>query len=162
MFLGVRFVRGCRDRIVHPLHWNRSSMKRTTLGYAALVSAALVTVSGLTATAAPPAAADSSASPDRADTLSLAAAQAGTFSSALGLSSQEQLVVKDVVTDPDGTRHFRYDRTFDGLRVVGGDLVVHQTKAGSISSVARATDASLAVSTKPAIPAATAASSARV
>jgi Zn-dependent metalloprotease len=137
-------------------------MNRTTLGRAALVSAALVTASGLTATAAPSAAADSSASLDRTGTLSLAASQAGMVSSALGLSSQEQLVVKDVVTDPDGTRHLRYDRTFDGLRVVGGDLVVHQTKAGSISSVDRATDAALAVSTTPAISAATASSSARV
>jgi len=137
-------------------------MNRTTLAYAAFVSVALVTVSGFTATTAPQAAADSSVLPDRASTLSLAASQAGTVSSALGLSSQEQLVVKDVVTDPDGTRHFRYDRTFDGLRVVGGDLVVHQTKAGSITSVDRATDAVLAVSTKPAISAATAASSARV
>ena len=137
-------------------------MNRTTLGYAALVSAALVTVSGLTATAAPRAAADSSASLDRTGTLSLAAAQAGTVSTALGLSSQEQLVVKDVVTDPDGTEHVRYDRTFDGLRVVGGDMVVHQSKTGAISSVDRATDAALTVSTTPAIPAATAASTARV
>ncbi|WNV86508.1 M4 family metallopeptidase [Umezawaea sp. Da 62-37] len=126
-------------------------MKRMTLGYAALVSAALVTVSGLTATAAPQSAADSSATLDRTGTLSLAASQTGMVSSALGLSSQEQLVVKDVVTDPDGTRHFRYDRTFDGLRVVGGDLVVHQTKAGDLASVDRATEAKLDVSTKPAI-----------
>ncbi|MFD9738576.1 M4 family metallopeptidase [Umezawaea sp. NPDC059074] len=137
-------------------------MNRMTLGYAALVSAALVTVGGLSATAAPQSAADSSATLDRAGTLSLAASQAGLVSTALGLSSQEQLVVKDVVTDPDGTKHFRYDRTFNGLRVVGGDLVVHQSKTGAIASVDRATDAALAVSTKPAIPAATAASSARV
>jgi hypothetical protein len=71
-------------------------MNRTTLGYPALVSAALVTASGLTATAAPSAAADSSASLDRTGTLGLAASQAGVVSSALGLSRQEQLVVKDV------------------------------------------------------------------
>ncbi|HEX6345556.1 M4 family metallopeptidase [Umezawaea sp.] len=136
-------------------------MKRTTLGYAALVSAALVTVSGLTATAAPPTSTPSAA-PDRESTLSLAASQAGAVRSALGLSGQEQLVVKDVVTDPDGTRHVRYDRTLDGLRVVGGDMVVHRSGTGAISSVDRATDAALTVSTTPAIPAATAASSARV
>jgi Zn-dependent metalloprotease len=122
-------------------------MNRMTLGYAALVSAAVVTVSGLTATAAPQAAPEL----DRAGTLSLAASQAAMVSSALGLSSQEQLVVKDVVTDLDGTKHLRYDRTFDGLRVVGGDLVVHQAKAGKIDSVDRATDAKLAVSTTPSI-----------
>jgi Zn-dependent metalloprotease len=131
-------------------------MNRMTLGYAALVSAAVVTVSGLTATAAPQAAPEL----DRAGTLSLAASQAAMVSSALGLSSQEQLVVKDVVTDPDGTKHLRYDRTFNGLRVVGGDLVVHQAKAGGISSVDRATDAKLALSTTPAIAAPLAADSA--
>ncbi len=33
--------------------------------------------------------------------------------------------------DHDGTRHARLNRTYRGLPVVGGDLVVHQTKAGA-------------------------------
>ena len=46
---------------------------------------------------------------------------------ALGLASGEQLVVRDVVKDPDGTEYVRYDRTYNGLKVVGGDLIVKRT-----------------------------------
>ncbi|KGN38760.1 M4 family metallopeptidase [Knoellia subterranea] len=49
---------------------------------------------------------------------------------ALGLSADEKLVVTSVVTDPDGTQHIRYNRTFKGLRVIGGDLVLEK-KNGS-------------------------------
>ena len=36
--------------------------------------------------------------------------------------------MRNVVTDADGTQHVRYDRTFKGLRVVGGDLIVEKTQ----------------------------------
>jgi Zn-dependent metalloprotease len=67
----------------------------------------------------------------------VAAAQSGADRdrTALGLSSNEKLVVKDVVTDRDGTQHVRYDRTFKGLRVLGGDLVVDKATSGSIRQV---------------------------
>jgi Zn-dependent metalloprotease len=45
---------------------------------------------------------------------------------ALGLGSGEVLKVRDVVKDADGTEHVRYDRTFNGLPVRGGDLIVTQ------------------------------------
>ena len=51
---------------------------------------------------------------------------------ALRLDSREQLKVKDVVTDRDGSTHVRYERTFAGLRVIGGDFVVHRTGAGAV------------------------------
>ncbi|MBX7548148.1 M4 family metallopeptidase [Streptomyces sp. NPDC004232] len=47
----------------------------------------------------------------------------------LGLGAQEKLVVKDVVKDNDGTVHTRYERTYAGLPVLGGDLVVHTPPA---------------------------------
>ncbi|HEY4571225.1 MAG TPA: M4 family metallopeptidase, partial [Kribbella sp.] len=47
----------------------------------------------------------------------------------LGLGAKEKLVVKDVVKDNDGTLHTRYERTYDGLPVLGGDLVVHTPPA---------------------------------
>jgi len=49
---------------------------------------------------------------------------------ALGLSADEKLVATSVVTDPDGTQHVRYNRTFKGLRVIGGDLVLEKSKSG--------------------------------
>ncbi|WP_225830417.1 M4 family metallopeptidase [Streptomyces sp. NK08204] len=47
----------------------------------------------------------------------------------LGLGAKEKLVVKDVVKDNDGTLHTHYERTYDGLPVLGGDLVVHTPSA---------------------------------
>ncbi|MHA5052142.1 M4 family metallopeptidase [Streptomyces sp. SD15] len=56
----------------------------------------------------------------------------------LGLGAKEKLVVKDVVKDQDGTLHTRYERTYAGLPVLGGDLVVHTPPAsvatGTVSS----------------------------
>ena len=37
----------------------------------------------------------------------------------------------DTIVDADGTSHVRMNRTYHGLEVVGGDLVVHQTRAGA-------------------------------
>lgn len=56
----------------------------------------------------------------------------------LGLGSQEKLVVKDVVQDNDGTTHTRYERTFAGLPVLGGDLVVKASESGAMRSVTKA------------------------
>ncbi|WP_237700602.1 M4 family metallopeptidase [Janibacter sp. HTCC2649] len=54
---------------------------------------------------------------------------------ALGLSADEKLVVKSILTDKDGTQHIRYDRTFKGLRVIGGDLVLAKSKSGAKKDV---------------------------
>jgi len=127
-------------------------MKRMTLGYcAALVSVTLVGVSGLAANATP--VLRTAAQSD----LQLAGERADQVGAALGLSSQEQLVVKDVVSDPDGTKNLRYTRTYGGLRVVGGDVVVQQSKNGATTGVFRSTDAKLDLSTSPGIAAPSAA-----
>ncbi|MFK4085134.1 M4 family metallopeptidase [Kribbella sp. NPDC020789] len=52
----------------------------------------------------------------------------------LGLGDGGDLVVRDVVVDGDGSSHVRFDRTYQGLPVVGGDVVVHQDKAGKARS----------------------------
>ncbi|MFJ2174977.1 M4 family metallopeptidase [Streptomyces sp. NPDC087851] len=61
----------------------------------------------------------------------------------LGLGAQEKLVVRDVVQDVDGTTHTRYERTYQGLPVLGGDLVVAASKAGATQSVSKASKAAL-------------------
>ncbi|MFF9911535.1 M4 family metallopeptidase [Streptomyces sp. NPDC013457] len=61
----------------------------------------------------------------------------------LGLGAQEKLVVRDVVQDRDGTTHTRYERTYAGLPVLGGDLVVQETKAGVTQGVTKASRAEL-------------------
>ncbi|WP_367320700.1 M4 family metallopeptidase [Streptomyces sp. HUAS ZL42] len=73
----------------------------------------------------------------------------------LGLGTQEALVVRDVVKDADGTVHTRYERTYAGLPVLGGDLVVDTAKSGRTEGVVKATRAAIKVaSLTPAVTAA--------
>ncbi|MFD8813834.1 M4 family metallopeptidase [Streptomyces sp. NPDC059627] len=75
--------------------------------------------------------------------LKSAATDAPDTARILGLGTREKLVVKDVAQDADGTTHTRYERTYAGLPVLGGDLVVHDN-AGRLT-VSRATKAALAL-----------------
>ena len=71
---------------------------------------------------------------------------------ALRLGDQESLVVRDVVVDANGAEHVRYDRTYAGLRVIGGDLVVHESPAGDVRTVSWASpDRIVVAGTTPAI-----------
>ena len=87
------------------------------------------------------AAASSSAAPDpgrddaRATAISRAQANAARHAGATGLGSGQALEVLDVVLDRDGGSHVRFERTYHGLEVVGGDLVVHQRADGSYRSL---------------------------
>jgi Zn-dependent metalloprotease len=45
---------------------------------------------------------------------------------AVRAAAQDQFVVRDTIRDADGTEHVRFERTFRGLPVIGGDVVVHQ------------------------------------
>ncbi|MFJ9605564.1 M4 family metallopeptidase [Kitasatospora sp. NPDC101176] len=86
----------------------------------------------------------------RAALIASANQQSAPLAQTLGLSSDEKLVTKDVVQDADGTRHLRYERTLNGLPVLGGDLVVHQSATGATKGVDRASSASLSgVGTTP-------------
>ncbi|MDX2540315.1 M4 family metallopeptidase [Streptomyces sp. WI04-05B] len=71
----------------------------------------------------------------------------------LGLGAKEKLVVKDVTKDADGTVHTRYERTYAGLPVLGGDLVVHTPPAakatGTVSSTFNTRRAISVASTTP-------------
>ncbi|MFD3851433.1 M4 family metallopeptidase [Streptomyces microflavus] len=58
---------------------------------------------------------------------------------ALGLGTKKALVVKNVVKDNDGTLHTRYERTYSGLPVLGGDLVVHTAPASKASGTVATT-----------------------
>ncbi|GLW52227.1 M4 family metallopeptidase [Kitasatospora phosalacinea] len=63
----------------------------------------------------------------------------------LGLGPDERLLPKDVLVDNDGARHVRYDRTYRGLPVVGGDLVVHYGKNGKATSTTWAHEGAIKV-----------------
>ncbi|GAA2243366.1 M4 family metallopeptidase [Streptomyces amakusaensis] len=63
----------------------------------------------------------------------------------LGLGTKEELVPGSVLKDADGTLHTRYERTYAGLPVLGGDLVVRTGPTGTVKGVNRATSARITV-----------------
>ncbi|MEU2024946.1 M4 family metallopeptidase [Streptomyces sp. NPDC016469] len=81
-----------------------------------------------------------------------AQSDASSTASALKLGAKEKLVARDVIKDADGTVHTRYERTYAGLPVLGGDLVTHTAANGKLKSVTKATTARISVpSTTPKI-----------
>ncbi|WP_327708759.1 M4 family metallopeptidase [Streptomyces sp. NBC_00464] len=134
----------------------RSTLSRRTTATGALIAAAALLAVGVqtgTATATPGGAAQAAPSASqpnpgalakqlspsqRAELIREATASSAATAKQLGLGSQEKLVVRDVIQDNDGTTHTRYERTFGGLPVLGGDLVVQETKAGATESVTKA------------------------
>ncbi|WP_307624150.1 M4 family metallopeptidase [Streptomyces sp. V3I7] len=105
--------------------------------------------SGAAATAAPERSPGAIAAPlsasARAAALKSAQDEAGSTAAKLGLGAQEKLVVRDVVKDADGTVHTRYERTYAGLPVLGGDLVTHLSKSGALKGVTKAAKARISV-----------------
>src|SRR5262245_10768259 len=57
------------------------------------------------------------------------AEQSAVVSRAVGLvaksDASEKLTARTVFVDDNGSEHVRFDRSFAGLRVLGGDVIVH-------------------------------------
>lgn len=124
-------------------------MRKNRLGVFVALAGAVLAMTGPAALAAEP---DRQAVIDRAlqliqghpSTFDLApppaalAARAGPVPNApaAGTSAwpavRDEFKPRDVIVDKDGTEHVRFDRLYAGLRVVGGDLVVHSSKAGQL------------------------------
>ena len=122
----------------------------TTVATAAIAATALATIATSGAQAATPAAAGSSG-------IDRAVAAATAHGAAFGFDRDQSLSSRSVSTDPDDTTHVRFDRTFKGLPVVGGDLVVHTDKAGGWRGVNAASTSVRVASTTPTVAAAAAA-----
>ncbi|WP_030323758.1 M4 family metallopeptidase [Streptomyces sp. NRRL B-3229] len=120
------YVRGARSR------------RLATAGVAA-------TAATLLAAALSPAA-GAAERPTRATALDNAASVLAEKASALGLTSAQRTKVRDVIVDPDGTQHVRYDRTYRQLPVLGGDFVVHLAPDGAYKSSSRATRSAISLS----------------
>ncbi|MEV8311037.1 M4 family metallopeptidase [Streptomyces flavidovirens] len=140
----------------------RSTPRRRATATGALLTAAALLTVGVQAgtasaddpwTAAPKTAAAGKADPgalpaklspaQRAELIREANATKAATAKELGLGEKEKLAVRDVVQDRDGTTHTRYERTYDGLPVLGGDLIVAETKAGRTEGVTKASKAQL-------------------
>ncbi|MER6531330.1 M4 family metallopeptidase [Streptomyces sp. NPDC001508] len=125
--------------------------KRAALAIATAVAAGALLATGLTtsasaqtparaAAAKPLAAAPATLSAAaRGELIQRAQADATGTARTIGLGAKEKLVVKDVVKDVDGSVHTRYERTYAGLPVLGGDLIVHSSESGRTEGVTKAT-----------------------
>ncbi|GAA2472897.1 M4 family metallopeptidase [Streptomyces thermolineatus] len=136
-----------------PAH--RRAATGALLAASALLAAGLQVTAAQAAPTAPAVAkpkADAGAMPvklsaaERGSLLATAADRADATADRLGLGAQEELRVVDVVKDADGSVHTRYNRTFAGLPVLGGDLVVHQKPSGAHEGVTKAVKADVKVS----------------
>ncbi|HEY9565026.1 MAG TPA: M4 family metallopeptidase [Nocardioides sp.] len=92
-----------------------------------------------------PATADPGA--DRADALEALADNP----SAARASDGQAFTVRSTTKDADGTTHARIDRTYRGLEVVGGDLVVHQDASGTLEGVSQSLLQKLSLGVKPGV-----------
>ncbi|MFE0508512.1 M4 family metallopeptidase [Streptomyces sp. NPDC058964] len=139
-----------RGRTSHTSH--RRTAAVALAGVTALIAAA---VQAGAASAAPANTSSGKANPahsavrltpsQRAELLRDAGAAKADTARAIGLGAQEKLVARDVVKDADGTLHTRYERTYAGLPVLGGDLIVDTSKSGAPQRVIKATDAAIRV-----------------
>ncbi|AXK34091.1 peptidase M4 [Streptomyces armeniacus] len=139
-----------RSTSVRRVHRHR----RATTSAALVATAALVAV-GLqsgTAGAVPdagkpdPGALPAKVTPEqRAALLQQAERKQDVTAESIGLGGKEELRVKDVVKNRDGTTHTRYERTYAGLPVLGGHLIVHRAKDGAVTGVDKAVEAEISV-----------------
>jgi Zn-dependent metalloprotease len=79
----------------------------------------------------------------RAAAIAAAQRDAAKTARSLKLSGAQALRVKDVVRDRDGSAHVRYERTYRGLPVVGGDFVLHRGPNGHLRGADWASNAQL-------------------
>jgi Zn-dependent metalloprotease len=117
------------------------------------LAVAVLTAAGCAALAASALAAP----PDRAAAIARALAFIGQNPASVHSGAGQAFVARDVVADADGSEHVRFDRTYRGLRVLGGDIVLHGDGRGAFSGVSGALRAPLNVSTRAVVNAAAAA-----
>lgn len=125
------------------------------LAVAAVAATGALGLSVLPAAASAPSAGPSSAAADEALVRSAVAALTAhpgaarvPGDAARGRGAQE-LRATDTVVDADGTSHVRLERTYAGLPVRGGDVVVHQGPGAAWEGVSQTLEDDLALATDP-------------
>ncbi|HJV67823.1 M4 family metallopeptidase [Ideonella sp.] len=67
------------------------------------------------------------------------------------VSAGDSFAARDLITDADGSTHVRFARQYKGLRVIGGDFVVHLAPNGQFRDVSVSLAQRIALDTKPAM-----------
>ncbi len=123
--------------------------ERTTRAWGA--ATAVLLAAGVLGAQAPSASAGSGAT-GRTDSQKVVAGAVTALrqhSTELRLTTGQSFRATDTVRDRTGATHVRMDRTYRGLPVLGGDLVVHQDASGAWAGVSRTLTAPLRMSTRP-------------
>ena len=110
----------------------------------AFVALAAAAVSGIgSATASPSGSGD--------DRIATAISSAKAHAAETKAGSGQSFKAVDATVDKDGASHVRLHRTYHGLEVVGGDLVVHQAKNGAWKGNSQTLKNTLALVVKPTV-----------
>ncbi|QNN52217.1 M4 family metallopeptidase [Nocardioides mesophilus] len=127
---------------------------RTTaaLSAAALVAAGLASSLGATSAGAAPVGGTRQVDP-AGDLARSAVAAVRSHPRATEVGAAQSFDVTGALVDRDGDTHVRMERGYHGLRVLGGDLVVHQAADGAYEGVSLTLDRTLDLSVTPAVPA---------
>lgn len=96
------------------------------------------------------------AAADNAAAVSRALALVERFPALTLHGPEHTYTARDVIVDVDGTEHVRLDRRYRGLRVIGGDMVVHTSANGVLRSVSKTLERPINVPAKPQVDAASA------
>lgn len=136
---------------------NRSTARRS-LGFAATAVLAVGTLATHVTTGA-----SATGSADRPDDAGSAAIRAllqhpdvARVERGLGQDAEQDFQVTDTIIDRDGGTHVRMTRTYGGLPVIGGDLVVHQGPDAAFEGASQTLRAPLALAVTPTLRAAAA------
>ena len=125
---------------------------RARLASLAGAAAAAVALTGLAPTG--PAIGSTTGHHDSLVEAALAAAESHVAATRFGVGQQLRAV--GTIVDADGASHVRMQRTYHGLAVVGGDLVVHQAPGQAWRGVSQTLARPVSLSTSPAVTRATA------
>jgi len=106
---------------------------------------ATMAVLGAGASTAIPATGSAASGGDRLAASAVSALSAHPF--AARATSGQEFTATSTLVDPNGTRHVRMERTYRGLPVLGGDLVVHQGRNGGWKGVSQTLAAPLRLGT---------------
>lgn len=104
-------------------------MNRSAL-FAAATAVATTTALGLTSATTATGAPTAAPVPSPQAAVARAKAAVGDNLAGLKATSADAFAVRDVIVDKSGATHVRMDRTIGGLKVLGGDVVVHQSDEG--------------------------------
>src|SRR5829696_9806779 len=87
--------------------------------------------------------------PDPATALARAEKAVDQHQAAIRASAGDEFTATRTIIDANGASHVRYNRTYKGLRVLGGDFVVHNAPGGAFAGASVSQPTAITVGTSP-------------